>query len=131
LTTYSAIKLFDQNIESAKNCAKLYAAIASLKPRDVDVTWVLRAALVFAVSSLDAYFHDKIRYRGAGFKIDGLPEKLADFPIKLQDVSEWKKYTTRPGNFIRNVLVRHYSTRPLQKRTDIENALKMVGINSL
>lgn len=131
MATYTAKKLFDQNIESAKNCAKLYTAIEQLNPVGVDVTWVLRAALVFAISSLDAYFHDKIRYRGASYKIDELPNKLAEFPIKLQDVSEWKKYTTRPGNFIRNVLVRHYSVRPLQKRSDIEDALKLVGINSL
>lgn len=131
MATYTAKKLFDQNIESAKNCATLYTAIAQLNPGGVDVTWVLRAALVFSVSSLDAYFHDKIRYRGASFKIDQLPNRLAEFSIKLQDVSEWKKFTSRPGNFIRNVLVRHYAVRPLQKRSDIEEALKLVGISSL
>lgn len=130
MTTHSAKSLFDKNIDSAKTCVSLYDSVSMLQP-SLDVNWLLRAAVVFAVSSLDAFFHDKIRYRAGRFKIESLPESLKDFEIKLNDVNEYKKYTKRPGNFIRNMVVRHYATRPLQKRRDIEEALKLVGINAL
>lgn len=131
MAKYSASTLFQQNITSAEQCVTLYQAISSLNPSGVDVSWVLRAGVVFAVSSLDAYFHDKIRYRAGRYKIHTLPISLQDFPIALKDISEWSKYTKRPGNFIRNVLMKHFTVRPLQKKDDIAKALQLVGIDRL
>ena len=130
MATHSAKSLFDGNVASADNCITLYDGILGMHTT-LDLSWLLRAAVVFTVSALDAYFHDKIKYRAGKYKIDQLPPELQGFPIELNDINSWAKYTSRPGNFIRNVVARRYSTRPLQKRKDIEEALALVGIKSL
>ena len=129
--SHNAKSLFTQNIESSKTCLKLYKAIESLNPAGVDVSWVLRAGIVFAVSSLDAYFHDKIRYRSGTYKVNSLPKSLETFPITLSDIAVYQRYTKRPGNFVRQVLVKHFAVRPLQKKDDIAKALKIVEIENL
>lgn len=130
MPTHSAKSLFDSNIASADHCITLYDGIVGLQTK-LDLSWLLRAAVVFSVSALDAFFHDKVKYRAGRFKIAQLPPELVDFPIELNDINSWAKYTSRPGNFIRNMVSRHYSTRPLQKKRDIEQALSLVGIKSL
>jgi hypothetical protein len=126
---HSAKSLFDQNIESAESCLKLYDGIEKLSS-SLNISWLLRAAIVFAISALDAYFHDKVRYRAGGFGLQDMPPPMAEFQIPLRELTTWEG-ADRKGNVLRNWIVEHYSTRPLQRREDIAKALKLVGIADL
>src|SRR5271166_922973 len=106
MPAHTAKTLFDKNIESANACVTLYDGIIALHTT-LDSTWLLRAAIVFSVSALDAFFHDKVKYRVGHNKIDQLPKELKDFPITLDDINKWQAAAKRPGNFIRNVVVKH------------------------
>jgi hypothetical protein len=130
MATHTAKSLFDANITNADSCIVLYDGVEGLHT-PLDLASLLRAAIVFSVSALDAYYHDKIKYRVGRYKINQLPSKLREFPIQLDDINSWTKYTSRPSNFIRNVVTRYYAVRPLQKQQDIENALALVEIKSL
>lgn len=47
------------NIQGAEQCIKIHDGVA--KPRsNLDLDWLLRSAIVLAVSAMGAYFHDKI-----------------------------------------------------------------------
>ena len=81
MTSHTAKTLFDTNIESADHCVTLFDGLTALKtPLEID--WVLRAAVVFCVSALDSYFHDKVKYRVGKFSLDNLPPALAKFQLK-------------------------------------------------
>jgi hypothetical protein len=127
---HTARSLFDENIQSAKDSLALYDAIVPLSPQGVDIDWVLRATVVFTVSALDTYFHDKVKYRVGRYSLENLPPALARFGIKIQDLSSWDK-AVRKGNVLRNWVVEYLSTHPLQSPTAIAEALKLVGIQSL
>jgi hypothetical protein len=118
------------NIQSARDCVALYDAIVSLRPRSVDLDWILRAAVVFAVSALDTYFHDKVKYRTGKFDLVNMPPALAKFQIPIRELSAWES-ATRKGNVLRNWIEEYLSTRPLQSRSAIVEALKLVGIEAL
>ena len=92
MPTHSAKSLFDKNIQSAKECLQIYDALAKLKPKQVNPKWVLRAAVVFTVSAVDTYFHDKIRYRVGKFSLENLPVALGSFSIKVKNLTEWEKW---------------------------------------
>lgn len=66
MSMHSAKSLFDKNINSAADCLALFDGVVVLKT-SLQVDWILRAAIVFVVSALDAYFHDKVRYRVGGY----------------------------------------------------------------
>jgi hypothetical protein len=126
---HSAKSLFDLNIASAEECLSLFAGVEKLKT-SLKISWLLRASVVFAVSSLDAYFHDKVRYRAGRFGLTDMPPAMASFTVPLKELSKWED-ATRKGNVLRGWLTSYYSTRPLQRRDDIANALKVVGISDL
>ncbi len=126
---HSAKSLFDMNIESARDCLALFDAIKPLKPKSVDLDWILRAAMVFAVSALDTYFHDKVKYRIGKFDLSSMPPALAKFQIPIRDMSKWEG-ATRKGNVLRNWIDEYLSTKPLQSRSAIIDALKLAGIEA-
>jgi len=130
MATHSATSLFDTNMESANDCVALYDAIAKLKPANVNLDWILRAGVVFAVSALDTYFHDKVRYRVGKYSLDNLPPALAKFQIPIGELTSWDS-ATRKGNVLRNWVVEDLSTRPLQSRRAIQDAMKLAGIDAL
>jgi hypothetical protein len=127
---HSAHSLFDKNIQSARDCLALYDAIVRLKPSGVNVEWVLRAAVVFTVSALDTYFHDKVRYRVGKFSLENLPPALAQFEVPISQLTAWEE-ATRNGNTLRNWVTEYLATKPLQGRSAIGEALKLAGISSL
>jgi len=129
MPTHSAKSLFDLNMQSVDDCVTLYEGIEKLNTK-LESSWLLRAAIVFTVSSLDAYFHDKVKYRAGRFGLADMPPALAKFQIPLAELSKWED-AQRKGNVLRNWLTEHLSTRPLQRKDDIANALKLVGIESL
>ena len=129
MPTHTAKTLFDLNIQSSEEMIKLYDGIENLGTK-LEITWLLRAVVVFSVSALDAYFHDKVKYRAGKFDLQDLPPSLAKFEIPLGDLTKWDE-SKRKGNVIRNWLVDHYSTIPLQRQEAINTAFKLVGIESL
>lgn len=108
----------------------MYDAIATLKPRNVDIDWVLRAAVVFTVSAIDRYFHDKVKYRIGRFSLDKIPPALKKFEIPISELPKWEK-ARRKGNVLRNWGVDYLSTKPLQSPDSIAEAMKLADIESL
>jgi hypothetical protein len=123
---HTAKSLFDLNIESAQHCLTLYSGLKKLGS-GLEISWLLRSAIVFSVSALDSYFHDKIKYRAGRYRLNNLPAAMETFEIPLGDLRKWER-ATRKGNVIRNWLTDYYAVRPLQRREDIADALKVVGI---
>jgi hypothetical protein len=121
--------LFELNIQSAKDCVRLYEGLAKLKVK-TNVKWLLRAAVVFAVSALDTYFHDKVKYRVGKFSLNDLPVQLAKFEIPIVELTTWDQ-AQRKGNVLRNWVMDYLSVRPLQSPAGIAEALKLAGIDNL
>ena len=129
MPTHTAKSLFDLNIQSSEEMIKLYDGIEKLGTK-LEITWLLRAVVVFSVSALDAYFHDKVKYRAGKYDLQDMPPSLAKFEIPLGDLTKWDE-SERKGNVIRNWLVEHFSTIPLQRKEAISEALTLVGIDSV
>lgn len=129
MPSHSAKSLFEQNIKSAEDCLALFDGMATLKT-SLQIAWVLRAGVVFVVSALDTYFHDKIKYRVGKYSLENLPPALARFEIPVGDLTKWES-AERKGNVLRNWVTEALSVRPLQKRDAIAEALKLAGILDL
>jgi hypothetical protein len=129
MATHSAQSLFDQNVKSAEDCLELYDGVRTLKT-SLQIDWILRAAVVFVVSALDAYFHDKIRYRVGRYSLENLPPNLAKFEVPLRDLVAWDG-AQRKGNVLRNWVMDDLAVKPLQSPSAITDALKLAGIDSL
>jgi hypothetical protein len=129
MPSHTAKSLFELNIKNCDHLLNLYDGIEKLAPSEENL-WLLRAVVVFAASALDAYFHDKIKYRAGHYEATTLPDSLKKFKIELGGLAEWEK-AHRKGNVLRNWVVNHYATRPLQKTEDIKDALKLVGIENV
>jgi hypothetical protein len=96
----------------------------------MDLEWLLRAAVVFVVSALDTYFHDKVKYRVGKFSLNDLPPQLANFAIPVRELTNWDE-ATRKGNVLRNWVTDYLGVRPLQSPGAIVDALKLAGIENL
>ena len=129
MSVHSANSLFEMNIKGAENCLELFESIRKFRRRKQD-SWVLRAAVVFAVSALDTYFHDKVRYRVGRFSLENLRPELGKFEIPIRESTSWDG-ADRKGNVLRNWVVDYLGTKPLQRRQAIADALKLAGIDSL
>lgn len=128
MSRHTAKSLFALNIQGAEQCVKIYDGVSTLNS-NLDLDWLLRSAIVLAVSAMDAYFHDKIRYRAGKFTIDRLPKQLAGLKIPMSEVAKWDE-AGRKGNMIRRWVVEHLEVRPLQSPNAIAEALKLVDIQS-
>lgn len=129
MAIHSAKSLFDQNIKSAEECLELFDGLAKLQVA-VNLDWLLRASVVFAVSALDTYFHDKVKYKVGQFSLNDLPPQLASFQIPVRELVTWDE-AQRKGNVLRNWVTDHLSVRPLQSPTAIADAMKLAGYESL
>jgi hypothetical protein len=129
MPSHTAKSLFELNIKSSDHLLKLYEGIERLAPSEENL-WLLRAVIVLTASSLDAYFHDKIKYRAGHYEITTLPKALQNFKVELGGLAAWDR-VERKGNVLRNWVVEHFSTRPLQKSEDIKEALKLVDIEDV
>lgn len=125
MPSHSAKSLFDLNIESAQECIDMFDGLSTLKV-SMKLDWLLRASIVFVVSALDTYFHDKIKYKAGKFSLDSLPTQLANFQVPIKNLAKWGS-STRKGNVLRNWVTDYYSVRPLQAPAAISDALKLVG----
>jgi len=129
MAKHTAKSLFNLNMQNACDLLELYSGIEKLGSR-LDASHLLRAVIVFSVSSIDSYFHDKVKYRAGKFDLHDMPPSLAKFQIPLEDLTRWEA-SSRKGNMFRSWLSDYYSIRPLQKKDDINKALKLVGIESV
>jgi hypothetical protein len=127
--SHSAKSLFDKNLASETDCVRLYEGVSRLAS-SLQVDWILRAGVVFTVSALDTYFHDKVRYRVGGFSLENLPPALGRFEIPVGQLTSWEA-AQRKGNVLRNWVVEYLSVRPLQSRQAVADALKLAGIEAL
>jgi hypothetical protein len=125
---HSAKSLFDLNIKSAQECIQQFRGLKALQSA-LNTDWLLRAAVVFAVSALDAYFHDKVKYRIGKIRINNMPTALAKFEVSLKELQKWSQ-SRRKGNMIRNWVSDYLSTKPLQRQDAIADALKLAGVDS-
>lgn len=131
---HTAKSLFDLNIQGAEECIRISDGVASLAST-LNLDWLLRSAVVLAVSAMDAYFHDKVRYRAGRFPlyredtftVDQLPQQLRNLKVPLSDLGRWEM-AGRKGNMVRNWATEHLAVRPLQSPYAIAEALKLAGI---
>ncbi|MBM9576210.1 hypothetical protein JWG45_03495 [Leptospira sp. 201903070] len=123
---HNARSLFDLNIQSAEDCLNLSKGLSAVRTT-MNTDWLLRAAIVFIVSALDTYFHDKIKYSVGNYTLAKLPNALAKFQVSLSQLNEWQS-AERKGNVLRNWVTEYYSVRPLQSQSAIAEALKLIGI---
>ncbi|PJZ64066.1 hypothetical protein CH371_20020 [Leptospira wolffii] len=125
---HSAKSLFDLNITSADDCFKLHLGLTAVQTT-MNTEWLLRAAIVFIVSAIDTYFHDKIKYSVGKYKLNNLPKALARFQIPMENLEEWQE-AKRKGNVIRNWITEYLAVRPIQKPDIIADYLKLIGIEA-
>lgn len=126
---HSALSLFEMNMASVRDTISLFEGIEKLKV-GLDTTWLVRGAVVFLVSALDTYFHDRIKYGISKVKADGMPDALLRHRITIGDLEEWEA-SRRKGNVIRNWIADHLSTVPLQSPDRIAEYMRYIGIDSL
>jgi hypothetical protein len=129
MPSHTAESLFKQNIQSAEDCRALYDGMKTLQTQ-LQIHWILRAGVVFVVSALDTYFHDKIKYRVGKYSLANLPPALAKFEIPISDLTKWES-AERKGNVLRNWITESLSVKPLQRREAIADAMKLAGINDV
>jgi HEPN superfamily RiboL-PSP-like protein len=126
---HSAFSLFKMNMASVGDSISLYEGIEKLKV-GLDTTWLIRGAVVFLVSALDTYFHDRIKYGISKVKADGMPDALLRHRITIGDLEDWE-VSRRKGNVIRNWIADYLSTVPLQSPDRIAEYMRYVGVESL
>jgi len=126
MSKHTAKSLFELNIQGAEQCVAIYDGVLGLGS-NLDLDWLLRSAVILAVSAMDAYYHDKARYRAGKLARTELPRKLADLKIPLSEIPKWDK-AKRKGNVLRRWVVEYLEVRPLQRPDAIADALKLVGI---
>ncbi len=126
MARHTAKSLFALNIVGADECLALYDGLQRIQVA-ADIDWLLRASVVFSISALDAYFHDKVRYRVGHFSIESFPPALAKMPIRLGDLATWESHK-RKGNAIRNWVVSQMSYKSLQNKEQIADAVRLCGV---
>ncbi len=123
---HTAKSLFDLNILGAEECVKIHDGVNTLGS-SLDLDWLLRSAVVLAVSAMDAYFHDKVRCRAGKFRLDALPGRFAELKVPVRELERWEK-SKRKGNVLRQWAVEELAAVPLQSPEAIASALKLVDI---
>lgn len=58
---HTAFSLFKTNMSSVHDTLSLFRGIRELRV-GLDTDWLLRGAVVFLVSAIDTYFHDRIKF---------------------------------------------------------------------
>jgi hypothetical protein len=127
MAQHTARSLFDLNVVGADECLALHDGLTKIKVA-ADVTWLLRASVVFSVSALDAYFHDKVRYHVGKYNASNMPPALERVAISLGDLQVWESHK-RKGNAIRNFVVGQLSFKSLQGKEQIADAMRLCGVD--
>ncbi len=126
---HTAYSLFTKNLESVEDTMSLYKGILELKV-GLNTDWLLRAAIVFIVSAMDTYFHDRIKYGISRASEKGMPDALSRHRITIGDLENWES-SRRRGNVIRNWITDHLASVPLQSPDRIAEYMRYIGIEQL
>lgn len=130
-----ALDIFKQNINRARDLFSAHrATFPTGKP---PATWgadILRASLVFAVASLDAYMHDKIA-ETVPFMMKKRESNMPGGFVKV--ISEQVDYNqllhilfkNKPLEHFRTAIKRYYSARTIQNPKEIERVVGILGIS--
>ena len=124
---HTAYSLFKTNMSSVHDTLSLFRGIRELKV-GLDTDWLLRGAVVFLVSAIDTYFHDRIKYGISRATRGGMPEALLRHRITIGDLEDWE-VSRRKGNVIRNWIAEHLATIPLQSPDRIAEYMKYIGVD--
>jgi hypothetical protein len=126
---HTAFSLFQKNMKSVYDSLDLFEGIKKLKV-GLDTEWLLRGAVVFLVSALDTYFHDRIKYGISRAMGKEMPDALFRHRITIGDLEDWEN-SRRKGNVIRNWIAEHLSSVPLQSPDRIAEYMRYIGIEQL
>lgn len=127
--SHTALSLFKLNMKSVNDTISLYEGIELLQV-NLDTDWLLRGAVVFMVSALDTYCHDRIKYGLSKAVGAGMPDALRRHRITIADLGDWEA-SRRKGNVIRNWIADHLSTVPLQSPDRIAEYMRYIGVEQL
>ncbi len=92
---------------------------------------LLRAAVVFSLSALDAYFHQTIEDAIVPIlnaDIEAIPGPLGNMAMPILDVERMLRYYDRPHEKIKAVLKDRIYTLSYMKPDKIVDAVKLLGI---
>lgn len=128
MSKHTAKSLFDLNVRGAEECLTIYSGASGLSSA-LHLDWLLRSAIVLAVSAMDAYFHDKVRYKAGKFSLDTLPKQFANLEVPLTELEGWEE-SRRKGNVLRRWAVAHLAHKSLQTRDAIAGAMRVIGFEA-
>lgn len=132
-----AHEAFRETIKRARAFAELHEELCPVgKPRH-EYADILRAAVVFAVSAMDAYLHDKILEKVTPLVIarkgKQLPGKLVEI---IKDEATHERlleiiFEERPPAHLATLVRKHISDLTFQNAGKIEGALKVLGLDDV
>lgn len=121
------IEHFRSNIERVKNLGKLHQAIKSQTTSIVDLSDMLRAELVLAVSALDHYIHEAVEDGMIESYVGTRPQSkdFLKFQIQISNIDQIKNSTNT--NWLRDTIRNRHQFESFQKSEKISNALKLIS----
>jgi len=128
----TAFEDFGENIKSARNLIAIYdktARTAGLLTEDRKE--LLRSAVVFSLSALDAYFHQKIEDAIVPIlnaDIEKMPGPLGNMAMPVLEVERMLRYYNRPHEKIKAVLKDRLYTLSYMKPDKVLDAVKLLGV---
>ncbi len=129
-----AIDQFHINIGTVKHLGVMYATFASQLTPAVDLSDILRAEIVLAVSALDCFVHDMVRIGMSKIfeRSGGEPQAFLNFNISVQSVKEIiDAVPTDKKYYFEKEIRRLHGYRTFQSSENISQALSFIGIRSI
>lgn len=131
-----ALEVFKYNIGRARTFLEIHKSFGERgRPPDWSAD-LLRAGIIFAVSALDTYLHDKINQSVTPFLIKKKGEHLPGAIMEIfKGVSHEKlleiMFEERPKAHLSEAVKNHFSDKTLQDPAKIEGALRVIGVDDL
>lgn len=133
----SAIYTFRENISSVKTLHELHRVFNESIPA-LDLSEILRAELVMAVSALDCYLHDIVIINMSNITfqdvdITSLPSAYKDFPIRMQYAKQilTAENVDEQKQLIQLALVKSLHEFSFESSRTVEKALSYIGVRHI
>ncbi len=134
-----AIDTFKLNIESVKQLDVIFQHLEQNNVRTLDLSEILRAEIVLAVSALDNFISSIIHiglvqtFEGTKVIPDEFIKPYNDIQIDMKTVVEIMNATNSSDKsaFLGNYIMKINSKKPYQDPKQIESALLLLGIKQL
>jgi hypothetical protein len=122
------IAFFRANLAYARNLVAIARAVDSQTTAVVDITDILRAALVAGVSSLDHYVHEKVRTMMLGIYASANPgtDAYGRFTVALSSV-ETAFLNPGSSDWLDGEIRRQHALLSFQKPDKIADAVRMIS----